>query len=165
VKKILILLILLILALNVSAVRVSLLNTDPFPARAGEFVDVFVNFENNASGDSAPITATVIPKDSFRLAFGQDEVKQVGSIPQAQSTFVKYRLQVSDDAIDGENEIEIKFKEGTRELQSVTLKIEVNNELPNIEIGDIESEPKKILPDTGDVKLTITLLNTRDSSQ
>jgi len=159
-KKILVLGIMILLAMNTFALRTSVLEYDPLPAKAGDFVDVFISIENNSKGDTGNLKAELIPKDSLRLAYGQEAVKNLGILPGFKSAVVKYRLEVTREAIDGDNIMEFVVRESGKPDQRFDLSIDVDNKLPNIEIGGIESDPRKILPDTDDVQLTVTLLNT-----
>jgi len=162
--KVLALVSVLLIAGNVNALQAQVLDYEPFPAKAGSFLDLFVAVENNAKGDTKTVTVEFIPKDSIRLAFGEDAVKEIGIIPGNRSLIVKYRIEITEDAVDGENTFELKIKEGIELAETIDLSIEVENTFPEIEIGDIESEPRKILPDMDDVMLTVTLLNIGDST-
>lgn len=161
-KKLALVLMILLLCAPAFALRVSVLEYDPFPAKAGSFLDLFISFENNQDKDTGALTAEFVPKDSLRLAFGENATKQVGIIPFRKSAVLKYRIEITDDALDGENTFRINVNEQGKTQTFYDLSIEVENNFPNIEIGHIESEPKKILPSTDDVKLTMTILNTGD---
>lgn len=159
-KKLLAAIFLVFFATTALAVKVSVLDYDPLPAQAGEFVDVFLSIENNQEGTSGDVEIELIPKDSLRLAFGQEAVKDIGLIFGNKSSVVKYRLEVTPDAVDGENFFEVIVREEMERDLSFDLSIEVENKQPSIEIGVVESEPAKLLPDTDDVKISVTLLNT-----
>jgi len=161
-KKLLILAIIIFLSLNAFAFRANILEYDPFPAKAGSFLDVFISIENVQNQASNIVTVEFVPKDSIRLSFGEEAVKEIGIIPFRQSAVVKYRVEITSDATDGENIFRLNVKEKDKIEEFFDLSIEVDNTFPNIEIGDIESEPRKILPNTDDVKITITILNTGD---
>jgi len=163
-KKLLALLFLVLLATNAFALRASVLEYDPFPAKAGGFLDLFIVIENNLDRDTDPITVEFEPKDSIRLSFGEAVTKDIGIIPLRKSAVVKFRIEITEDAPDGENIFRLNVFEGNLPRQFFDLSVEVENSFPNIEIGDIESEPRKILPDTDDVKITLTVLNIGDET-
>ncbi len=161
-KKIYLIFGIIFFALSAFAVNVKVLDYDPLPAKAGEYVDVFLSVENNQEATTKNIQIELIPKDSLRLSFGQEAVKDLGLIFGNKSSVVKYRLEVTADAVDGENFFEVLVKEQDERDTSFDLSIDVENKLPNIELGSVDSEPQKLLPDTDDVKLLITILNIGD---
>lgn len=154
----------LLLVPNALALKAKVLEYDPFPAKAGAFVDIFIAVENNTSGETEPVVVTFIPKDSIRLSYGEEATKDIGTIPRGKSIVVKYRAEIVSDAVDGENFFEFDAEMGKAPTESFDLGIEVDNSVPTIEIGDVESVPSKILPDMRSVQLTVTLLNTGEET-
>ncbi len=149
---------------SASALIVSVETYDPLPARAGEFANIYISVQNNSRADTKPISLTFVPKDSIKLSPGESPDKNIGIISGNRAVSVKYKVIIDEYAVDGENEFEVIAYEGVEHPQRYKLSIDVDNSLPNIQIGSVDSDPKKILPGTNDVKLDLKLVNIGDSA-
>jgi len=93
--------------------EMSLLNQDPYPAQPNDYVDVMFKIEHRGGAEAQDVLVEILPEYPFSLDPGVDAVTKVGIIRGSQygeeSVFVKYKLRVDKDAIDGDNEIKIKY--------------------------------------------------------
>jgi len=116
-------LILLFFIINVSAdekytyLEMDLLNQDPYPAQPDDYVDLVFKLENTGGQDAEDVVVEILPEYPFALDPGADATKRLGLIRGVQygenAVFVKYKIRVDKDAIDGENEISIRFNYNT----------------------------------------------------
>ncbi len=99
---------------NMHVMKVSMINQIPDPAEPGKYVDLRFKFENNGSSVAENVEAEILPQYPFSLDPGTSAVKSVGSInPQQKGdngVIIKYRLRVDKDALEGQNEIRLRYR-------------------------------------------------------
>lgn len=105
----------LVLALEAPDLSVTLLNQDPDPVKKGEVVKVRFKIENTGSETYENILVEILPDQPFRLYEG-NRVKTIGKLRSSQTgadaAIVDFKLRVAEDAVAGENEIELKVTAG-----------------------------------------------------
>lgn len=163
-KKFLLLSLLLVFSGLALAQQASVVNYDPLPAKAGKFVTVYLGIENRNQSPTGEIRIELQPRDGLRLTFGEDANKNIGIVPQLQTKIAQYRLEVTRDAIDGTNTFDVRIFENNRLVNDRELSIEVENKSPSLEIGQTQSTPQELLPDTDNVRLQVKILNTGDDT-
>jgi hypothetical protein len=89
---------------------------NPIKASQGEYVNLLFKIENIGTQSAGNVTVTLLPEYPFSLDPGVSAVKSLGTISGAQnqdnsSFYVNYKLKVDKDAVDGDNEIKLKFSE------------------------------------------------------
>lgn len=96
-----------------AAVDVSLLNQDPYPAQPNSYVDLVFKIENTGRVDVNDVLIELLSQYPFSLDSGRVPVKEIGSLTLVQygekAVFVKYKVRVDKDAIDGENPIKVRY--------------------------------------------------------
>ncbi|MGB9707942.1 MAG: hypothetical protein ACPLXC_01275 [Candidatus Pacearchaeota archaeon] len=96
-----------------AAVDILLLNQDPYPAGPNNYVELVFKIENKGGVDVHDVLVELLPEYPFSLDAGINAVKKVGSLTLAQygkkAVFVKYKVRVDKDAVDGENPIKIRY--------------------------------------------------------
>ncbi|MBW2988685.1 COG1361 S-layer family protein [Candidatus Woesearchaeota archaeon] len=94
-------------------VNVSMINYEPTPAEAGRYVTVRFKIENSGAETAQDVVIEIIPKYPFSLDPGESAVKSVGSVRSRQlgdtGVIKEYRLKVDENAIEGGNEIELRY--------------------------------------------------------
>jgi len=94
-------------------IEVSLINQNPDPAEPGKYVELKWKVENIGSLNAENVIFEVIPKYPFSLDPGESTQQKIGSIWGRQigddGIVVTYRLKVDEDAVEGQNEIEIRY--------------------------------------------------------
>jgi len=95
-------------------IEVNLINQEPDPAEPGRYVDVRFKFDNNGTGEAKNVIVELLPEYPFSLDPGIDSVKSVGTMQSRQrgdvGVIVKYRLRVDLNAVEGENELRLRYK-------------------------------------------------------
>ncbi len=96
-----------------AAVDISLLNQNPYPAEPNNYVELVFKIENKGGVDVHDVLVELLPEYPFSLDAGVNAVNEVGSLTLVQygekAVFVKYKVRVDKDAIDGENPIKIRY--------------------------------------------------------
>ncbi len=94
--------------------NVTMVNHEPDPAEAGRYVTVRFKIENYGRENAEEVVLELLPQYPFSLDPGESAVKYIGSLYSGQTSAVgvikDYRLKVDDNALDGENKIELRYK-------------------------------------------------------
>jgi len=94
-------------------IDVSLINQDPDPAEPGKYVEVKWKVENAGSSNTKNVIFEVLPKFPFSLDPGVSATQKIGSMWGRQmgdiGIIVTYRLKVDENAVEGLNEIEVRY--------------------------------------------------------
>jgi len=94
-------------------IDVSLINQNPDPAEPGKYVELNWKVENIGSSNAENVIFEILPKFPFALDPGESAAKKIGSIWGRQigdnGVTVSYRLKVDENAVEGQNEIEIRY--------------------------------------------------------
>ena len=91
---------------------VTLLNQDPDPVNQGQVVEVRFQIQNNGAETVDNIMVEILPSYPFTL-YGGEATRQIGKLRAAQSgadsVIVDYKLKVDEQAVEGDNEIELNI--------------------------------------------------------
>ena len=94
-------------------IDVSLINQNPDPAEPGKYVEVKWKVENAGTSNAQNVIFEVLPKFPFLLDPGESATQKIGSIWGRQigdnGVMVTYRLKVDENAVEGQNEIEVRY--------------------------------------------------------
>ncbi len=95
-------------------IDVTMINHEPDPAEAGRYVTVRFKIENTGGETAQDVVAELLPKYPFSLDPGESAVKYIGSVRSRQvgdtGVIIDYRLKVDENALEGDNEIELRYK-------------------------------------------------------
>ncbi|MDD5086745.1 MAG: COG1361 S-layer family protein [Candidatus Nanoarchaeia archaeon] len=94
-------------------IQVTMVNQNPDPAEPGNYVDVNFRIENIGSSNAEDVIFEILPKYPFFLDPGETAKQNIGSVWGRQigdeGIILKYRLKVDEDAVEGENEISVRY--------------------------------------------------------
>jgi hypothetical protein len=143
-------------------IRVNLVKYEPFPAGAGDYVDVFIKAENLGSSEAINLECELLPEFPFSLDPNEDARKSIGKIPAYDYALIEYMVRVDKNAVDGGNELKIRcsddgLKDGTSVIHTLRLDVESTN--PELVIGLVKSVPEELRAGLEDVKLTLEIQN------
>ena len=99
------------LASAVCDVSVKLLNQDPYPAVPGEYVKVVFQVDGTENSDCGKVFFDIIPSYPFSLEANSSKVVESSTYILGYPSFwlAGYKLRVDKDALDGENNITVKY--------------------------------------------------------
>lgn len=152
-------------------IDVSLVNQMPDPVEPGQIVEVRFKFDNWGSETAQDISVEILPEFPFSLSPGESAVKSIGSIQARQNgddgVIVKYKLKVDEKAVEGENELELRYNINQAGYASTWVKldpfnIDVQTHDSIISIESVDSEPKTLAPGQEGM-LSIEIKNMADS--
>lgn len=142
--------------------KVDLVKYEPFPAEAGGYVDLFLKVENAGLAEAGNMECELEPSFPFSLDPGKEARKSIGKLPGFEYALFEYKVRVDSNAVDGDNDLEIRcssdgLDEGVSIVKTLTVNVESKN--PEFAIGLVESVPEDLKAGLEDVKITIELQN------
>ena len=148
-------------------IAVTMINQEPDPAEPGKYVDVRFKFDNNGTGEARDVEVEILPQYPFSLDPGSEALKKIGTLQSRQKgdvgVIVKYKLRVDKNAVEGENEIKIRYRidKGVWiEPEEFFVKIQTHDAILSV---DSVSVDKKTLEPGSSSAVKIKLSNKADS--
>jgi hypothetical protein len=147
-------------------IDLTLVNQEPDPTEPGKYVDVRFKFDNNGE-EARNVQVEIMPEYPFSLDSGMNAVKNVGTIQSRQSgdvgVIVKYRLRVNENAVEGENELKIRYKvEGYSWVQPEEFIIDIQTHDAILSVDSVITDKKTLEPGSSNI-VKIKLSNKADS--
>jgi hypothetical protein len=116
---------------NQVSLKTTLVNQDPYPADPNSYVDLVFKLENYGTEKAKDVTFELIPEYPFSLNPGESATTELGTIESYQNDqnyyLIKYRLKVDENALNGENEIGVKYTYYNGAIFSDKFNITVSN--------------------------------------
>jgi len=135
--------------------RAEILRYEPYPAEPGEYVDVWVRFETSSSESSSSASGKWIENakvsfvDSYPFSVDSESerTKDIGSMTQNDVAVVKFKVRVDENAVDGENDLKLRFfSKNKPDGVELTLKVQVRSLDIRVGVEGIQTEPEKLVP-------------------
>jgi hypothetical protein len=122
-----------------SYLRAVMVNQDPSTADPGAYVNVLFKIENIGTVGAQNTTLTLEPEYPFSLDPGVSPTVNLGTISGLQTGnnayLVRYKLKVDDNALNGENEIKLKYSMGDGSVYNLAkFNITVSNPRTDFEV-------------------------------
>ncbi|MBI2208408.1 hypothetical protein HYU50_02835 [Candidatus Woesearchaeota archaeon] len=149
-------------------IAVTLVNQEPDPAEPGKYVDVRFKFDNNGTGEARNVIVELLPEYPFSLDTGVNAIRNLGTIQSMQrgdvGVIVKYRLRVDENAVEGENDLKIRYKiEGYSWIEPEEFKVDVQTHDAVLSVNSV-SIGEKILQPGASNTVKIMVSNEADSA-
>jgi hypothetical protein len=117
---------------NTVYLKTTFVNQNPYPAEPGGYVDLLFKVENWGTEEAENVVFELLPKYPFSLDPDVNATKELGTIrgleTDERAYFLKYKVRVDKDAIDGENEINVNCTYGSGAVQfTKTFNVTVSN--------------------------------------
>ncbi|MFC1697727.1 COG1361 S-layer family protein [Nanoarchaeota archaeon] len=151
--------------IDISAVRVDLINQDPDPVNPGSYVDLRFQISNEGSREVNDVQVELVLPYPFSLDTNEVATRMIPVLAGYQkgdnSIIVKYKVRVDEKAIEGENPIKIKWKQN---YDWIERKFDVNIRTVDatVSVESVETMPEQISP--GDrAEVNIKIKNVADS--
>ncbi len=139
----------------------------------GEY-DIEYIYDEAVAGDRFTLTVTITNQDNENkenvifefdekdpFEFVGDDDWDIGNLDVGESVMKNFRIEIDKDTDSDDYEIEFELKDSKEDYDDI-FEIEVISDQAELVIGDIQSDPKTILPDMEDIKLTIEIENSGD---
>ena len=117
---------------------VSLLNQDPYPAVPGDYVKLVFQIEGLDSPDCSDVTFNLLQDYPIELNPNENatrKFRKVDYIKDYESNLlIPYKVRINEDALDGENPIEVNLQNKGDAPLSQTFNIEVDDVRADFEV-------------------------------
>ncbi len=132
---------------------VTLLNQDPYPAVPGDYVDLVFQIDGLENTDCGLITFELLEKYPISFNPGEDTKQTIkgGTYTKDHSSFfmAPYTVRVDENALDGDNTIEVGFSDSesapnTFQTKQFNLNVENVKALFEIFVKDYQSATREI---------------------
>lgn len=148
-------------------IAVTLINQEPDPAEPGKYVDVRFKVDNNGSGEARNVMVELFPEYPFSLEPGANAARNIGTIQSMQKgdvgVIVKYRLRVDENAVEGENDLRIRYKiEGYSWIEPEEFKVDVQTHDAILSVNSVSIGKKTLEPGASNT-VKIMVSNEADS--
>jgi hypothetical protein len=166
INKLFFLLIILSLSINVFANNIGLsieqISYNPLPAKTGQNMELYVSVKNNSNLNINNITCEIESVYPFYLWPDENQTRTINLLNMGQNALFKYRFRVDEKAFADEYEIDFKCKQENSLFVSRKLLITIDSERPDFAIGQILTNPNKLLSDSIENKIDIEIQNIGD---
>ena len=148
-------------------IDVALASQDPDPVEPGRIVEISFKLDNK--GELAnDVVFEIMPAFPFSILPGESAVKNVGTLGTAQDTdrsvFVKYKLKVDQNAVDGNQELKIRYKSDDSQswvtIDNITIKVQSKEAILSVE--KFAAVPEVVAPGSK-TRLAVSLKNHANS--
>jgi|SRR3989344_2656224 len=149
-------------------IKVTLMSQEPDPVEPGDFVDVRFKFENIGWRGTDEVTVVLLPDYPFLLEPGESTAQYLGGFRAQQKgvegVIVKYRLLVDKNAVEGDNELELRYRIGEKGawIKPEPFNISVKPFDSIISVENVELVPEMIAPGREGI-LKLVIRNAADS--
>lgn len=144
-----------LVSMNASAIKcslnASLINQDPYPAVPGEYVKLVFQLSGVENPDCGTVRFELVPEYPFSLDAGESAIATIkgGTFVQDYGNYwiIPYRVRVDSDAVDGKNELKVRFSGTGQEAGKQSIfNIEVQDARTDFEVSvkDYDPTSKKV---------------------
>ena len=153
-----------------AALEITLLNQDPDPAKQGEYLDVRWKVVKTGNANMDDLRFLLDIDYPFSLDAGETLEKGIGDwigkSDDKEYYTLHYKLRVDDDALEDSYTVKLKWKSSKSDAwieEEYTLRVGDKTE-PEFVLGTLETSPTKLLADTDENQLKVTLENIGDEN-
>ena len=155
-------------AVGSANLKVTIVETDPYPAKIGEYLTLNIQVENVGGAKADDVDIEIVPEYPFSVDSQENAVQNIGALNPDRTATKEFTLFVDKNAQKGTRSIDIltrssKSSPWSKESFDIRVGTETFESKGTVELADIVSSPEVFMPgDTGTV--TVTLKNTATSS-
>ena len=145
------------------AIIVDSLMYEPTPAESGSYIDIWIKMENYGSKEAKDVAFILEPKFPFSLEEGEIAEIEIGSLDAGAEVTLEYKVRISEDAIEGNNELDFTFTGDGKAWVTHTFDILVRTHDTMLNTNEVRVNPEEVAP--GEiVEVSLLLENMADSS-
>ncbi|MCK4550989.1 MAG: COG1361 S-layer family protein, partial [Candidatus Aenigmarchaeota archaeon] len=150
-------------AASSATLDVSVLKYEPIPAEPGRYIDVWFKIDNTGTDAATDATLTLEPK--FPFSTDDDPVINIGILNPLDSTTIKYRIRVDENAVEGTSDLDVKYSANPKTSISVSKSFGIEIRTSDAEISIISSKtnPSEFYPGQEGM-VTLVIKNLADST-
>ena len=139
--------------------RIDLLKYDPYPAEPGEYMTLWLEIYNTGVNNAEDVTFELEPEYPFSLDASETAIREFSEIPGLYTIVLQYKIRVDKDAIEGWNEIKLRYKIGDSDWIEEKAEVYVSEPEKKAELKAfyVSSNPKAF--PGGETTLSVDLAN------
>jgi hypothetical protein len=141
-----------------SNVEATLINTDPVPLQSGESGDLTFKLVNSGNTEAKDVQVELLDNYPFQVKPDRKKVYSLGEMVQTQEYQISTEVMVADDAPDGSNNFKIRVIHGELN-KTVNVPVEVQSDDIELNIANLKTQPKQLMPDTDNNLMTVEVVN------
>ncbi len=147
-----------------SSLKVTIIETNPYPAKIGQYVSLTLQVENIGGDKAENVDIEVVPAYPFSLDPGVNPVKNIGVLNPGNTANKEFYLFVDKSAQKGVRTIDIRTRpnkdsQWTEKTFDIRIGTQAFDSKGTVELQELISNPKVFMPgDRGTI--TVTLKNT-----
>lgn len=147
--------------------KVTIVETNPYPAKIGEYMNLTVQVENVGRDRAENVDIEIVPAYPFSLDSQENAMQNIGSLAPGKFASREFHLFVDKNAQKGVRSIDIRARTDkddpwSEESYDIRIGTETFDSKGTVELGEVVSSPEVFMPgDRGTV--TVTLNNTAAS--
>jgi len=151
-------------AVGSANLKVTIVETNPYPAKIGEYLTLNIQVENVGGDKADNIDIEIVPEYPFTLDSKANTVQNIGALNPGRTATKEFYLYVDKKAQKGVRSIDIRTRTGpdspwSEKSFDIRIGTETFDSKGTVELAEIVSSPEVFMPgDKGTV--TVTLSNT-----
>jgi hypothetical protein len=147
-----------------ASLKVTIIDTNPYPAKIGEPLNLTVQVENIGGDKASDVDIEIVPEYPFSLDSETNAIKNIGVLNPGSTATKEFYLNVDKNAQNGIRSLkiltrpskDIQWNENTFDIRIGT---ETYNSKGTVDLDNVVSDPQVFMP--GDIgTVTVTLKNT-----
>ena len=138
---------------NSPNIRINQLKYEPYPVNLGEYFTLWIKAENIGKELTKNVTFELMPKFPFSLDANEDPIRNYGKLSSEEPVVMEYKVRVSNNAVEGTNEIELRYNTEGKDSSWVSKKFD-------IEIKGAQTDFDSIIQEVSDSEVSIAIANT-----
>ena len=151
-------------AVGSANLKVTIVETNPYPAKIGEYLTLNIQVENVGGDKADNIDIEIVPEYPFSLDSKTNTVQNIGALNPGRTATKEFYLYIDKNAQKGVRSIDIRTRTGdgspwSEKTFDIRIGTETFDSKGTVELSEIISSPEVFMPgDSGTV--TVTLKNT-----
>jgi len=151
-------------AVESANLKVTIIETNPYPAKIGEYLNLTLQVENVGGGKADNVDIEIVPQYPFSLDPGESSVQNIGVLNPGRTATKEFYLFVDKNAQKGIRSLDVRTRTNKNSPWSekdfdIRIGTETFNSKGTVELEKVVSNPATFMPgDRGTV--TVTLTNT-----
>jgi hypothetical protein len=145
-----------------SNLKVTIIETNPYPAKIGEYLNLTLQVENVGGDKATDIDIAIVPEYPFSLDSEANAVKNIGVLNPGSTASKEFYLFVDKNAQKGIRTLTIRTRPSKDSQWSenkfdIRIGTETFNSKGTVELKELVSNPKVFMPgDKGTISVTLT---------
>ena len=125
----------------IDASKLSVVSTryDPFPAEPGSYVNVWIKVQNLGAKPIDNVMFILHPEYPFSIDPNENASRFYGTIQGMQEILMKFKLRVDENAVEGDNNLELWYMSNNELLGKLTFGLNVYTSDANIVVQNIKT--------------------------